>query len=104
MTPVRQRRAIIADRKSGVLVDPNKVHAVNYQGKYFSTRGPLNSGPAPQGQPVIIQAGASGHMAGASTYAFEACPLVVDGVVYVTGPAAGAAPPGARRCARRTGA
>ena len=43
----------------GVLVDPTKVHAVNYQGKYFSTRGPLNSGPAPQGQPVIAQAGGS---------------------------------------------
>jgi alkanesulfonate monooxygenase SsuD/methylene tetrahydromethanopterin reductase-like flavin-dependent oxidoreductase (luciferase family) len=51
--------AIIADRKSGVLVDPSKVHAVNYQGKYFSTRGPLNSGPGPQGQPVIAQAGGS---------------------------------------------
>jgi FMN-dependent oxidoreductase (nitrilotriacetate monooxygenase family) len=51
--------AIIADRKSGVLVDPGKVHAVNYQGKYFSTRGPLNSGPGPQGQPVIAQAGGS---------------------------------------------
>ena len=51
--------AIIADRKSGVLVDHTKVHAVNYQGRYYSTRGPLNSGPAPQGQPVIAQAGGS---------------------------------------------
>ncbi len=51
--------AIIADRKSGVLVDPAKVHAVNYRGKYFQTRGPLNSGPGPQGQPVIAQAGGS---------------------------------------------
>src|SRR5260370_8668797 len=53
------RGAIVADRKSGVLVDHTKVHAVNYSGKYFSTRGPLNSGPAPQGQPVIAQAGGS---------------------------------------------
>src|SRR5271169_6677264 len=51
--------AIIADRESGVLVDHTKVHAVNYQGRYYSTRGPLNSGPAPQGQPVIAQAGGS---------------------------------------------
>ena len=51
--------AIIADRKSGVLVDPTKVKPVNYQGKFYSTRGPLNSGPAPQGQPVIAQAGGS---------------------------------------------
>src|SRR5476649_2510209 len=51
--------AIIADRKSGVLVDHTRVHGVNFQGKYFSTRGPLNSGPAPQGRPVIAQAGGS---------------------------------------------
>ena len=51
--------AIIADRKNGVLVDPTKVKPVNYQGKFYSTRGPLNSGPAPQGQPVIAQAGGS---------------------------------------------
>lgn len=51
--------AIVADRKTGVLVDHEKVHAVNYKGKYFQTRGPLNSGPAPQGRPVIAQAGGS---------------------------------------------
>jgi alkanesulfonate monooxygenase SsuD/methylene tetrahydromethanopterin reductase-like flavin-dependent oxidoreductase (luciferase family) len=51
--------AIVADRKKGVLVDHTKVHAVNYNGKYFRARGPLNSGPAPQGQPVIAQAGGS---------------------------------------------
>jgi alkanesulfonate monooxygenase SsuD/methylene tetrahydromethanopterin reductase-like flavin-dependent oxidoreductase (luciferase family) len=51
--------AIVADRKSGVLIDPTKVHAVNYSGKHYKTRGPLNSGPAPQGRPVIAQAGGS---------------------------------------------
>lgn len=51
--------AIVADRKNGILVDPAKVHAVNHNGRYFRTRGPLNSGPAPQGQPVIAQAGGS---------------------------------------------
>jgi FMN-dependent oxidoreductase (nitrilotriacetate monooxygenase family) len=51
--------AIIADRHGGVLVDHTKVHAVNFEGKYFKTRGPLNSGPCPQGQPVIAQAGGS---------------------------------------------
>jgi FMN-dependent oxidoreductase (nitrilotriacetate monooxygenase family) len=51
--------AIVADRKSGVLVDPMKVHGVHFQGKHYSTRGPLNSGPAPQGRPVIAQAGGS---------------------------------------------
>ncbi len=51
--------AIIADRHSGVLVDPARVHAVNYEGKFYKTRGPLNSGPCPQGRPVIAQAGGS---------------------------------------------
>jgi FMN-dependent oxidoreductase (nitrilotriacetate monooxygenase family) len=54
-----QPDAIIADRASGVLVDHTKVHAVNYEGKFYKTRGPLNSGPGPQGQPVIAQAGGS---------------------------------------------
>ena len=51
--------AFVADRKSGVLIDPSKVHRVNHEGPYFKTRGPLNSGPAPQGRPVIAQAGGS---------------------------------------------
>jgi FMN-dependent oxidoreductase (nitrilotriacetate monooxygenase family) len=51
--------AIVADRKNGILVDHTKVHAVNHEGKFYKTRGPLNSGPAPQGQPVIAQAGGS---------------------------------------------
>ena len=51
--------AIIADRDSGVLVDTSKVHAVNHEGQFFKTRGPLNSGPCPQGRPVIAQAGGS---------------------------------------------
>jgi FMN-dependent oxidoreductase (nitrilotriacetate monooxygenase family) len=51
--------AIIADRQNGVLVDPAKVHGVHYEGQFYRSRGPLNSGPAPQGRPVIAQAGGS---------------------------------------------
>jgi FMN-dependent oxidoreductase (nitrilotriacetate monooxygenase family) len=51
--------AIIADRKSGVLIDPSKVHTIDHKGKYYASRGPLNSGPSPQGRPVIAQAGGS---------------------------------------------
>lgn len=51
--------ALIADRASGVLVDTSKVHAVNHEGQFYKTRGPLNSGPCPQGRPVIAQAGGS---------------------------------------------
>ena len=51
--------ALVADEENGILVDHTKVHAVNYEGKFFKTRGPLNSGPCPQGTPVIAQAGGS---------------------------------------------
>jgi FMN-dependent oxidoreductase (nitrilotriacetate monooxygenase family) len=51
--------AIIADRRSGVLIDPAKVHTIDYEGHHYRSRGPLNSGPCPQGQPVIAQAGGS---------------------------------------------
>jgi FMN-dependent oxidoreductase (nitrilotriacetate monooxygenase family) len=51
--------AIVADRESGVFIDPTKVHHIDFEGKWFKSRGPLNSGPAPQGQPVIAQAGGS---------------------------------------------
>ena len=51
--------AVIADRENGILVDHSKVHPFEFKGKYYSTRGPLNAGPAPQGQPVIAQAGGS---------------------------------------------
>jgi FMN-dependent oxidoreductase (nitrilotriacetate monooxygenase family) len=51
--------AIIADRHSGILVDHTKVRAVNFEGRFYKTRGPLNSGPCPQGHPVIAQAGGS---------------------------------------------
>ena len=57
-----------------------------YDGKRYSpldqinTENVKNIGPA-----WIFQAGASGMMAGQSTYAFEACPIVVDGVMFVSG-------------------
>ncbi|GAB3045361.1 NtaA/DmoA family FMN-dependent monooxygenase [Sediminivirga luteola] len=50
--------AIVADRENGVLVDPEKVHHVNFEGKHYQTRGPLNL-PALYGRPVIAQAGGS---------------------------------------------
>ncbi|RAI57836.1 NtaA/DmoA family FMN-dependent monooxygenase [Roseicella frigidaeris] len=51
--------AILADEASGVLVDHTKVHAVDFEGRWYRTHGPLNSGPCPQGRPVIAQAGGS---------------------------------------------
>lgn len=51
--------AILADTETGVLVDHTKVHAVDFEGRWYRTHGPLNSGPCPQGRPVIAQAGGS---------------------------------------------
>ncbi len=51
--------AIVADRRTGVLIDPAKVHTIDFKGEHYASRGPLNSGPCPQGRPVIAQAGGS---------------------------------------------
>jgi FMN-dependent oxidoreductase (nitrilotriacetate monooxygenase family) len=51
--------AIVADGESGVFIDPERVHAIDYAGQYYRSHGPLNSGPCPQGRPVIAQAGGS---------------------------------------------
>lgn len=51
--------AIVADRENGVLIDHTKVRTIDFEGQHYRSRGPLNSGPCPQGQPVIAQAGGS---------------------------------------------
>ena len=52
--------ALVADRASGVAVDPAKLHRVEHKGAFFSVAGPLNTPRPPQGHPLIIQAGSSG--------------------------------------------
>jgi FMN-dependent oxidoreductase (nitrilotriacetate monooxygenase family) len=51
--------AHVADKESGVFVDPDKLHRLDHKGEFFHVRGPLNIKRGPQGQPVIFQAGAS---------------------------------------------
>jgi FMN-dependent oxidoreductase (nitrilotriacetate monooxygenase family) len=51
--------ALVADRASGLYLDPAKLHPLNHEGVHFSVKGPLNIGRAPQGRPVILQAGGS---------------------------------------------
>ncbi len=51
--------AFIRDRGQGLFFDPAKQHAVHHKGPHFAVDGALNIERAPQGQPVIIQAGAS---------------------------------------------
>src|SRR5215472_8121819 len=51
--------AVVADKESGLYVDPEKVRPLNHKGRFFKVRGPLNQARPPQGHPVIIQAGGS---------------------------------------------
>ena len=51
--------ALVANTETGVYVDHTKVHTVNFEGKHFRSRGPLNTPRSPQGYPVLAQAGAS---------------------------------------------
>ena len=51
--------ALILDKESAVFADPDRVHTLNHKGRWFSVRGPLNISRAPQGHPVVIQAGSS---------------------------------------------
>ncbi|NMO94895.1 LLM class flavin-dependent oxidoreductase [Paenibacillus lemnae] len=51
--------AVLMDRIRGVFADPNKVHDVSYNGRFFNVEGPLTVPRSPQGRPVIVQAGSS---------------------------------------------
>jgi FMN-dependent oxidoreductase (nitrilotriacetate monooxygenase family) len=51
--------AVVRDRQTGVYADHTKVHTIDFEGKFYRSRGPLNTVRAPQGRPVLCQAGAS---------------------------------------------
>lgn len=51
--------AIVADRASGLYIDPLKLRAIDHDGAFFKVKGPLNIGRSPQGRPVVLQAGGS---------------------------------------------
>ena len=51
--------AIVADRASGTYIDTARLRALDHDGTFFKVKGPLNIGRAPQGQPVVLQAGGS---------------------------------------------
>ena len=51
--------AFLFDKAEGRFYDPERRHVLNHQGEFFNVRGPLTVSRSPQGQPVIVQAGAS---------------------------------------------
>ena len=58
-----------------------------YDGQRFSSLDQIDKQSVKKLVPAwVFQAGTAGLQAGASTYSFEASPLVVEGVMYVSGP------------------
>ncbi|OZD11021.1 FMNH2-dependent monooxygenase [Rhodococcus sp. 06-156-3C] len=53
------RDAIVGDDVNGIYADHTKVHPINFEGKYFRSRGPLNTIPGPQREIPIASAGGS---------------------------------------------
>jgi FMN-dependent oxidoreductase (nitrilotriacetate monooxygenase family) len=51
--------AVVQDRERGVYADYRKVHTIDFEGRFYKCRGPLNTVRPPQGKPVLCQAGAS---------------------------------------------
>lgn len=51
--------AVVADPATGMFADHRKVHPIDFAGRYYKSRGPLNAPPGPQRRPVICQAGGS---------------------------------------------
>ena len=49
----------IRDRESGVYFDKNKLQILVHDGEFFKIKGPINVPPSLQGEPVMVQAGAS---------------------------------------------
>ena len=49
----------IRDRASGIYFDKKKLKILEHDGDFFKIKGPLNVPPSPQGEPVMVQAGAS---------------------------------------------
>jgi len=51
--------SIVVDKANGVYARPDKVHRLDYEGKFLKSRGPFTVPRTPQGHPVVIQAGQS---------------------------------------------
>lgn len=51
--------AVVADRVTGVYIDPSRVRTLDHEGDFFKVKGPLHIGRTPQGRPLVLQAGGS---------------------------------------------
>jgi FMN-dependent oxidoreductase (nitrilotriacetate monooxygenase family) len=51
--------ALVVDKQSGLFADPDKVHRLEYKGKFLNSSGTFTVPRSAQGHPVVIQAGSS---------------------------------------------
>ena len=51
--------AVVADKAAGIYSDPERIRAIDHQGRHFQVRGPLNLPRPIQGHPLLVQAGSS---------------------------------------------
>ena len=51
--------ALLMDMENGIFADPNKIHKINFEGKWHKVQGPLTVIPSPQRSPYLFQAGQS---------------------------------------------
>jgi FMN-dependent oxidoreductase (nitrilotriacetate monooxygenase family) len=51
--------SVVNDTEGGVFADVSKVRTIDFEGTWYRSRGPLNSGPTVQSRPVLAQAGNS---------------------------------------------
>lgn len=71
--------AFIRDKETGIFLNHNKMHNINYRGDYFSVEGPLNISRSVQGRPMLYTAGTSENFMeiatrytdGVFTYAYD---------------------------------
>ena len=51
--------AVVMDPVTGMFADPAKVHTLDFEGRFYKSRGPLNVPRSPQGRPVFVAPGGS---------------------------------------------
>ncbi len=51
--------ALIEDKAAGLYLDSARIRPLDHAGEAFRVRGPMNIARAPQGRPIIVQAGSS---------------------------------------------
>ncbi|HEX4306553.1 MAG TPA: LLM class flavin-dependent oxidoreductase [Solirubrobacterales bacterium] len=78
--------ALVADKESGLFVDPERLHPIDHDGDFFRVAGPLGLPRSPQGRPVLVQAGSSAAgkdlAAGVAEAVFTAQRTLADGQAF----------------------